>query len=380
MHSLNEGHGLFMSLSTGITYILPDDMEVDDSDQQLSDIKNAIYPIVSQEDIDRFDHSLINQVDVHGRNYNVGYLGLVNTKANDYANVVIQLLTHLEPIRNLFLSTDLRGLPDIPFAAFLKSSGLLTRKLFNICPLKLNVSPHELLQAIRTASNERFKVIKQGDPIELLAWLLNTLERALVLANLPAVTLSLKGQLRVLTRKVFFSNERQLEEFYDMVSDRVDSKTAPFYFLTLDLPPTPLFQDPTGKNSIPQIHISELLQKYDGIHVTNKADSELTYTIIEYPRFLVVHIKRILKSEFGMEKKRTVVSFPVKDLHVGPHKYDLLANISHEGDAENGRYFCHLRHKATESWSEVRDTEIRPIHPSTIFLNDSYIQVWEQTQ
>ena len=39
------------------------------------------------------------------------------------------------------------------------------------------VSPHEFLQAVMQASNKRFLVDRQGDPVEFLAWFLHELHR-----------------------------------------------------------------------------------------------------------------------------------------------------------------------------------------------------------
>lgn len=39
----------------------------------------------------------------------------------------------------------------------------------------LQVSPHEFLQAVMKASKKRFRIGQQSDPVEFMAWLLNTL-------------------------------------------------------------------------------------------------------------------------------------------------------------------------------------------------------------
>jgi hypothetical protein len=52
------------------------------------------------------------------------------------------------------------------------------------------------------------------------------------------------------------SNERCVE---------IKTMEVPFLFLSLDLPPPPLFQDEMDRNIIPQVSIIELLSKYDGV-------------------------------------------------------------------------------------------------------------------
>ncbi len=44
----------------------------------------------------------------------------------------------------------------------------------------------------------------------------------------------------------------------------IKSSTSPFLFLSVDLPPPPLFQDAVEKNIIPQVSIQSVLSKYDG--------------------------------------------------------------------------------------------------------------------
>jgi U4/U6.U5 tri-snRNP-associated protein 2 len=39
------------------------------------------------------------------------------------------------------------------------------------------VSPHEFLQAVVSASKKRFRIDAQGDPVEFLAWFLHELHR-----------------------------------------------------------------------------------------------------------------------------------------------------------------------------------------------------------
>ena len=62
----------------------------------------------------------------------------------------------------------------------------LIKKLWNPKNFKGHVSPHELLEAVSTASNTRFRCDDkyhkeagfggQADPIQFLAWLFNTLK------------------------------------------------------------------------------------------------------------------------------------------------------------------------------------------------------------
>lgn len=55
----------------------------------------------------------------------------------------------------------------------------LVRKIWNPKAFKGQVSPHELLQEIVNASNKKFKLSEQSDPLEFLSWFLNTLHKDL---------------------------------------------------------------------------------------------------------------------------------------------------------------------------------------------------------
>lgn len=57
--------------------------------------------------------------------------------------------------------------------------GELVRKLYNPRLFKAHVSPHEMLQAVVLCSQKRFQITQQGDAIDFLSWLLNSLHMSL---------------------------------------------------------------------------------------------------------------------------------------------------------------------------------------------------------
>ena len=78
------------------------------------------------------------------------------------------------------------------------------------------------------------------------------------------------------------------------------------------------------------------------------------YRLFSLPQYLIIQVKRFTKNEFFMEKNPTIVNFPIKNLDLSEFvwdkkntavqtekeafKYDLLANIIHDGKPENGTY------------------------------------------
>ena len=89
LHSVGEGHHVFLNLHTLRFYCLPDNYEIIDS--SLDDIKYVLNPTFPPENI-----SLLDVVDKVSRScdgtlYRPGIVGLNNIKANDYCNVVLQV-------------------------------------------------------------------------------------------------------------------------------------------------------------------------------------------------------------------------------------------------------------------------------------------------
>lgn len=82
--------------------------------------------------------------------------------------------------------------------------GELTCKVWNARNFKGQVSPHEFLQAVVAASSKRFLVDSQGDPVELISWLLHELHRELggtKKFGTSIIDRSLQGELMVTTMK-----------------------------------------------------------------------------------------------------------------------------------------------------------------------------------
>lgn len=63
-------------------------------------------------------------------------------------------------------------------------------------------------------------------------------------------------------------------------------------------------------------------------------------------------MKRFVKNNFFMEKNPTIVTFPLTDLLLSDEtvKYNLVANICHEGTAKVGFYKIHVKNEANNQW------------------------------
>ena len=99
-----------------------------------------------------------------------------------------------------------------------------------------------------------------------------------------------------------------------------------------------------------------MLRKYDGKSFSEEPITciKRRYRITHLPNYLAIFCKRFSKNEFFFEKNHTMVSFPLKNLDLGDlvhpkkgeegvkskgeWKYDLVANIVHDGKPECGSY------------------------------------------
>lgn len=78
-----------------------DNYEVIDS--SLDDIKFALQPTFTPEEVAALDQNRTLSTDVKGVRYLRGYVGLNNLKRTDFVNVIIQTLCHVVPLRDFFL-------------------------------------------------------------------------------------------------------------------------------------------------------------------------------------------------------------------------------------------------------------------------------------
>ena len=161
------------------------------------------------------------------------------------------------------------------------------------------VSPHEFLQAVMKVSKKRFRIGQQSDPVEFMAWLLNTLHANLrtskknnsiiyecfqVLATVPILSnllysllvniiylsgaylnLTWQGELEVIKESPNKAITEKKQNADDQNSDQritdggtkhdifTETSRMQFLMLGLDLPPPPLFKDVMEKNIIPQV-------------------------------------------------------------------------------------------------------------------------------
>ena len=350
-----------------------------------------------------------------------------NIKANDYLNVVVQTLAHVAPIRNFFLLHAFESTsPQLPIRF-----STLVRKIWNPKAFRNHVSPHELLQEITLRSSKRFTLTNQSDPVEFLSWFLNNLHLSLGGSKTKPfssiIQKTFQGKLRMESQAITARSDTAGERLRFEESSTITSNITPYLILTLDLPPTPLFRDAIeAKNIIPQVPLTTLLQKYSGLHASEKQAHRIRHRLLHpLPPFLLFHIKRFSVNKFVSERNPTIVTFPSpRGLDMSPFVepnpaihppgepiyYEMVANVILDASLGSGRggedsnaadaankavggegekvaWKVQVRDKAAAAdptatglpeWLEIQDLWVQRAEAETLFTREGYLMVWER--
>lgn len=370
MHALHHSHLLYLNMKTLKAYTLPDDQEFNDSGQ-LDDIRAVIKPKFTRQLLQQIDENTRPLTDLLGRPFLPGFIGLNQIKANDYVNVILQALSHIRPLRDYFILGVVKpGLGEV-FKEVLE-------KIWNPTKFKAQTSPHEFLQTISTISSKRFSLVKQSDPLDFLVFLLNNLSKDYSIMNEL-----LQGRIKIDSCDISMvkNQENRIPE--------MKNELKPFFFLTLDLPPKPLFADPRNPTAIPQINLSVLLEKFNGGNLTYKQNTAYAYSIQKYPKYLILHLNRFVKNNFVVEHNPTIVQFSPNSLSLpvdqnemsdGPI-YNLLANIyctfPNDENKNEKSFGVQLKCSATGQWLDIENLSVKETQAQMLFMSESYIQIWE---
>jgi U4/U6.U5 tri-snRNP-associated protein 2 len=183
----------------------------------------------------------------------------------------------------------------------------------------------------------------------------------------------------------------------------VKTEISKFLVLTLDLPAAPLFQDALEKNIIPQVPLTTILGKYDGMRPQEKMKNRVRYRLLHpLPPYLLFNIKRFSRNKFVSERNPTIVTFPTESLDMSPYVepnpsihppgepiwYDLVANITHEavkkkddsveGEQESKVWRVQVRDRAGGEWYGIQDLFVERERGETLFTKEAYVMVWER--
>ncbi|THG20931.1 hypothetical protein TEA_024635 [Camellia sinensis var. sinensis] len=143
------------------------------------------------------------------------------------------------------------------------------------------------------------------------------------------------------------------------------------------------------------VPLFNILKKFDGESVTEVVRpriARMRYRVTRLPQYLILHMRRFTKNNFFVEKNPTLVNFPVKNLELKDYiplptpkeneklrsKYDLIANIVHDGKPGEGSYRVFVQRKSEELWYEMQDLHVSETLPQMVALSEAYMQIYEQ--
>ncbi|MBA0839992.1 hypothetical protein Goarm_005672, partial [Gossypium armourianum] len=369
-HSLEAGHHVYINLRTEKVYCLPDGYEI--NDPSLDDIRYVLNPRFSREQVEQLDKNKQWSRALDGSDYLPGMVGLNNIQKTDFVNVTIQSLMRVTPLRNFFLIPENY---QHCRSQLVHRFGELTRKIWHARNFKGQVSPHEFLQAVMKASKKRFRIGVQSEPVEFMSWLLNTLHADLRTSKKSSSIIHkcFQGELEVVkeTQNKAISERKEGGGEHNGALKIMDGATEnnnigtetyrmPFLMLGLDLPEPPLFKDVMEKNIIPQVPLFNILKKFDGETVTT--------TVLNFP------VKNLELKDY------IPLPAPNKENEKLRSKYDLIANIVHDGKPDEGFYRVFVQRKSEELWYEMQDLHVSETLPQMVALSEAYMQIYEQQQ
>ncbi|GJD09444.1 U4/U6.U5 tri-snRNP-associated protein 2 [Galdieria sulphuraria] len=365
-HAIEYDHHLFIHLETEKVYCLPENYQV--VDPTLEDIKAVLNPRLDKAQVEELDKRIVKFRTLEGKIRYQGVLGMSNLQATDYINVILQALVRIKPLRDFFLlyQMDKQDTIEHPLIA---SFGEFMRKFWNPRPFRSQISPHELVQEIVKRSKKRFPILQQGNPVEFLAWFLHSLQDDLMRAGQkPLMKNTFEGQMEIET---FQANEKSSQQLI-----KKDHKLSQFLFLSLELPPMPLFKDSLERNMIPQVSLASLLSRFvqQELHHDVQTGHSYRYRLRRLPYCLILVMKRFVKSNFVWEKNISIVHFPIRDLDMTEYLsmscpgiesngvvYDLTAVVIHD-----------------DSWFEIQDLQVKEAIPQLVSLSEAYILFYEK--
>jgi len=132
-----------------------------------------------------------------------------------------------------------------------------------------------------------------------ISWLLNTLHKDMGGSKKRSTIVSrcFQGEVYVATSKDDNIDKPKKSEHERKRDDKRMTTTTeilPFMFLSLEIPPPPLFKDEKEKTVIPQQPLFTLLSKFDGVsqHFNPHTKETKSYRLRRLPSYLILHIQR----------------------------------------------------------------------------------------
>ncbi|SMN19103.1 similar to Saccharomyces cerevisiae YFR005C SAD1 Conserved zinc-finger domain protein involved in pre-mRNA splicing, required for assembly of U4 snRNA into the U4/U6 particle [Maudiozyma saulgeensis] len=385
LHSISDGHRLFVSFESTRVVILPDEIDIDvnvihlldDVNKKLiNDIKYSVYPVYSPDTIRKSPYRCFEST--QGQLYYNGFVGLNKSTSNNiaYINVIIQLLAHVDPIRDFFLLADKKN--HLNDNGLIKNITLIMKKIWSPHLFKLNVGPDELISYIMVNHSNVIKANINCDPQMFLNWLINALCQS-------------DKRLRKILIKTC---QGKLKAF----AKGNKANIVPFWNLTLTLPEISMFKESKNIDDIEQIKLEDLIMAKFSLDSINNDKLQLIKDNL--PQYLFLYIRRFNKSKklsdsefYVRNRNQTIVNFDEiltlpfsNDDKISKIRYKLISNVVHDPEKNlydiekdyTSNWKIQLPNEQTKDWVEINNTKTTIKNFNLLFLDETYIQVWEK--
>jgi len=197
----------------------------------------------------------------------------------------------------------------------------------------------------------------------------------------------------------------------------------------------PLFKDGQQEKFIPQIPLTELLNKFNNeTEELLPSGGKKKYRIVKLPPYLIIAFRRFQENNFFVEKNATIVNFVLMGLDLCAYlfpvdcdkdellklntqrlkqklrrlsgntvgivskedlveeiidrfpprrrwktKYDLVANVCHDGEYDSGSNRVFIYHQNNRNWYEMQDLHVQERMPQLVAVSEAYIQFWKKS-
>lgn len=229
--------------------------------------------------------------------------------------------------------------------------GELVRKIWSPHLFKSHISPQGFITTISEESKRKFTTEK-GTPKAFLLWILNKLDGPFQ---------CLRGKIEITSTPIVPHEGNDKVEFVTLESKRKTTESN-FWILSVDVPLS-LFNSHGDK--IEELHLEDLLLKYDGETTTQGPKNIRTYKVTKLPQYLIILYERSKES-------KAVVKFP-EVLEFYGKKYELVSSIRKK---ETWSITLH----AQQEWILIDNLEVKTVSSELLFLDENYIQVWNLVQ
>lgn len=412
-HSIEfNRHKLYINLDNLKIYCLPENKEFiakHNNNHVISDIQNTIDPRYSQMEISELNTGKTSFDLVFHKQFKVGFRGLNNFPSSQL--VILHLIAHIDKIRDFFLLNSQSNIQRSSNSKDLLLGNLMgqfLRKYWSDKPLHSTLSPFALLNHVNGERNAQM----DEDPKVFLTWLLNALSACVMTKRKSdkkasnVLTENLQGKIKIRLSK----SSKNSSNTNHSANNETISK---FWYLTLPLPD----KDIINTNSTNQVSLNQLLtRKFDQPTVIDESSIK-KYEVTKFPEILILHFERFGKNINDVNNvtfNDMIVKFDSELLNFGTyfhkdHKYKLISNVvvaeklsnvqtetvvsseieittkEEKKDAifsnmERISWKIQLLDPSEGQWYEIDRLNVKKINKNLLFLNDTYIQVYQKVK